>query len=110
MQLRGVIRVYAVGKVDDLHFLRWHNTVGVEISNHFKYIANEFPVTLVFVGVGLAARGLFSEGHFYEDAVIAQTRQSTTRLDVRPVIDTDEGRREWRQLLVACRRARSNSG
>jgi hypothetical protein len=92
----------AVGKIDDLHFLRWRNTVGVEISNHFKYIANEFPVTLIFVGVGLAARGLFSEGHSYEDAVIAQTGRRTTKLDVRPfVIDTDEGRREWRQLLLA---------
>ncbi|MBE5441038.1 hypothetical protein E3G55_002585 [Mycobacteroides abscessus] len=88
--------------VDDLHFLRWRNTVGVEISNHFKYIANEFPVTLIFVGVGLAARGLFSEGHSYEDAVIAQTGRRTTKLDVRPfVIDTDEGRHEWRQLLLA---------
>lgn len=88
--------------VDDLHFLRWRKTVGVEISNHFKYIANEFPVTLVFVGVGLAARGLFSEGHTYEDAVIAQTGRRTTKLDMRPfVIDTDEGRRAWRQLLLA---------
>ena len=88
--------------VDDLHFLRWRNTAGVEISNHFKYIANEFPVTLVFVGVGLAARGLFSEGHSYEDAVIAQTGRRTTKLDVQPfVINTDEGRREWRQLLLA---------
>ncbi|AMU23407.1 AAA family ATPase [Mycobacteroides abscessus] len=88
--------------VDDLHFLRWRNTVGVEISNHFKYIANEFPVTLIFVGVGLAARGLFSEGHSYEDAVIAQTGRRTTKLDVRPFgIDTDEGKREWRQLLLA---------
>ncbi|MFV8160553.1 ATP-binding protein [Mycobacterium sp. 134] len=88
--------------VDDLHFLRWRNTVGVEISNHFKYIANEFPVTLVFVGVGLAARGLFSEGHSYEDAVIAQTGRRTTKLDIGPfVINTDEGRREWRQLLLA---------
>jgi hypothetical protein len=88
--------------VDDLHFLRWRNTVGVEISNHFKYIANEFPVTLIFVGVGLAARGLFSEGHSYEDAVIAQTGRRTTKLDMRPfVIDTDEGRRAWRQLLLA---------
>ena len=88
--------------VDDLHFLRWRNTVGVEISNHFKYIANEFPVTLVFVGVGLAARGLFSEGDSYEDAVIAQTGRRTTKLDMRPfVIDTDEGRRAWRQLLLA---------
>jgi AAA domain len=84
--------------VDDLHFLRWRNTVGVEISNHFKYIANEFPVTLIFVGVGLTARGLFSEGASYEDAVIAQTGRRTTRLDIRPFeIDTDEGRREWRQ-------------
>lgn len=88
--------------VDDLHFLRWRNTVGVEISNHFKYIANEFPVTLIFVGVGLAARGLFSEGHSYEDAVIAQTGRRTTKLDLNPfVINTEAGRREWRQLLLA---------
>lgn len=88
--------------VDDLHFLRWRNTVGVEISNHFKYITNEFPVALVFVGVGLAARGLFSGGHSYEDAVIAQTGRRTTKLDMLPfVIGTDEGRREWRQLLLA---------
>lgn len=88
--------------VDDLHFLRWRNTAGVEISNHFKYIANEFPVTLIFVGVGLAARGLFSEGHSYEDAVIAQTGRRTTKRDVQPfVINTDEGRREWRQPLLA---------
>jgi len=45
--------------VDDLHFLRWRNTQGVEISNHFKYIANEFPVTLLFIGVVLG-RGSFS--------------------------------------------------
>lgn len=88
--------------VDDLHFLRWRNTAGVEISNHFKYIANEFPVTLIFVGVGLAARGLFSEGHSYEDAVIAQTGRRTTKRDVQPfVINTDEGRREWRKLPLA---------
>ena len=88
--------------VDDLHFLRWRNTAGVEISNHFKYIANEFPVTLIFVGVGLAARGLFSEGNSYEDAVIAQTGRRTTKLDVQPfVITTSKGRREWRQLLLA---------
>lgn len=88
--------------IDDLHFLRWRNTSGVEISNHFKYIANEFPVTLIFVGVGLAARGLFSEGSSYEDAVIAQTGRRTTKLDMRPfTIDTDDGRREWRTLLLA---------
>jgi len=88
--------------VDDLHFLRWRNTVGVEISNHFKYIANEFPVTLIFVGVGLQARGLFSEGSSYEDAVIAQTGRRTTKLDMLPyVISDDAGRDEWRKLLLA---------
>lgn len=88
--------------VDDLHFLRWHATSGVEISNHFKYIANEFPVTLVFIGVGLAKRGLFSEGSSYSDAVLAQTGRRTTALDMRPfTVDTEGGRREWRQMLLA---------
>ena len=88
--------------IDDLHFLRWRKAAGVEISNHFKYIANEFPVTLIFIGVGLAARGLFSEGPSYEDAVIAQTGRRTTQLDMRPfTIECDDGRREWRQMLLA---------
>jgi hypothetical protein len=88
--------------VDDLHFLQWRNTAGVAISNHFKYIANEFPVTMIFIGVGLAARGIFSEGASYEDAVIAQTGRRTTKLDIRAFdIESDEGRREWRQLLLA---------
>ena len=54
--------------IDDLHFLRWGRTNGIEVSNHFKYIANEFPVTLLMVGVGLAAKGLFSEGDSYDNA------------------------------------------
>jgi hypothetical protein len=88
--------------IDDLHFLRWRKAAGVEISNHFKYIANEFPVTWIFIGVGLAARGLFSEGPSYEDAVIAQTGRRTTQLDMRPfTIECDDGRREWRQMLLA---------
>ncbi len=88
--------------VDDLHFLRWREKTGVEVSNHFKYIANEFPVTLLFVGVGLAERGLFSEGTSYSDAVLAQTGRRTTALGMQPfTVTTDRGRREWRQLLLA---------
>jgi hypothetical protein len=88
--------------VDDLHFLRWRQTNGVEVSNHFKYIANEFPVTLVFIGVGLQQRGLFSEGESYADAVLAQTGRRTTRLGMNPfTITTSKARREWRQLLLA---------
>jgi len=88
--------------IDDLHFLRWRATSGIEVSNHFKYIANEFPVTLLFVGVGLAERGLFSEGSSYADAVLAQTGRRTTALDMCPfTVNTDRGRREWRQMLRA---------
>lgn len=91
--------------VDDLHFLRWSARSGVEVSNHLKYIANEFPVTLLFVGVGLAEKGLYSEGHSYSDAVLAQTGRRTTALDLQPfTIDTERGRRQWRQLLLALER------
>ena len=87
--------------IDDLHFLRWGNRQSVEISNHFKYIANEFPVTIVYIGVGLAARGLFSEGQSYTDAVIAQTGRRTTRLSMEPfTVKTKLARRQWRQLLL----------
>ena len=88
--------------VDDMHFLRWRLSSGVEISNHLKYIANEFPVTLLLIGVGLEAGGLLSEGRSYSDAVLAQTGRRTTVLDMRPfLVSTEEGRREWRQLLLA---------
>ncbi|MEV6314195.1 AAA family ATPase [Streptomyces sp. NPDC051776] len=88
--------------VDDLHFLRWRNRSGVEISNHFKYIANEFPVTLLMIGVGLKMRGLFDEGEDFEDAVLAQTGRRTTRLDMEPfTIKTEKGRRDWRDMLLA---------
>jgi len=91
--------------IDDLHFLRWGRTNGIEVSNHFKYIANEFPVTLLMVGVGLAAKGLFSEGDSYDNAPLAQTARRTTQLDMQPFrIDTDQHRREWRQLLLATER------
>ena len=91
--------------IDDLHFLKWGRTNGIEVSNHFKYIANEFPVTLLMVGVGLAAKGLFSEGDSFDDAPLAQTGRRTTPLDMQPFrIDTDEHRRQWWKLLLAIER------
>ena len=70
--------------VDDLHFLRLRSTSGVEVSNHFKYIANEFPVTMIFAGVDLKDRGMFSEGDAYQGALLAQTGRRTTRLTMDP--------------------------
>ncbi|MGW1196543.1 AAA family ATPase [Streptomyces sp. NPDC002536] len=87
--------------LDDLHFLRWHHSSGIEVSNHLKWIANEFPVTLLMVGVNLADKGLFTEGGTAKETVLAQTGRRTTRLGMRPfTIDTDVGRREWRRLLL----------
>jgi hypothetical protein len=88
--------------VDDLHFLRWRNTSGVEISNHLKYIANEYPVTLVLVGVGLAQRGLLDEVDAAGNPVLAQTGRRTTRLGMEPfLIDNVAHRKQWRAILLA---------
>lgn len=97
--------------IDDLHFLRWGRTNGIEVSNHFKYIASEFPVTLLMAGTGLAARGLFSEGDSFDNAPLAQTGRRTTPLGMEPFrIDTDQHRREWRQLLLAIERKLALAG
>ena len=107
-QVNAVIVASAVGKVDDLHFLHWQRNGGVEISNHFKYIANEFPLTLLSIGIGLGDRGLLMEdlccnveGAPYKDIVLEQTTRRTTMLEMRPyAIEIEQGRREWRTLLA----------
>ncbi|BDH59767.1 AAA family ATPase [Tsukamurella sp. PLM1] len=86
--------------VDDLHFLRLRSTSGVEVSNHFKYIANEFPVTMIFAGVDLKDRGMFSEGDAYQGALLAQTGRRTTRLTMDPFdLTGDSGRQDWSRTL-----------
>lgn len=88
--------------LDDLHFLKWKQSNGIEVSNHLKWIANEFPVTLLMIGVGLADKGLFCEGSAHGDEALAQTGRRTTRLGMRPfTIESEADRREWRQMLLA---------
>jgi AAA domain len=88
--------------VDDLHFLRWRLKNGKEVSNHFKHIANEFPVTLVFIGVELERRGLYSEADEAGDVTVAQTARRTTPLTMDPfLVGDDEHRREFRNFLLA---------
>lgn len=85
--------------VDDLHFLKVRAT-STEISNQFKYISNEFPLTIIFVGIGLRQRGLYSDGT-YADQILGQTGRRTTALTMRGFsVDDPAGRREWRQLLL----------
>ena len=94
--------------IDDFHFLHWQRSGGVEISNHFKYIANEFPLILVFIGIGLGDRGLLMEdlccsvsNAGYKDIVLEQTTRRTTTLEMLPFqVDTEQERRQWRTLLA----------
>jgi hypothetical protein len=87
--------------IDDVHFLDMNRQDGRAVANHFKWLANQFPATFVFVGVGLADRGLLTEGLAPADAAYAQTGRRWTQLTVAPFeIHTEEGRETWRRLLL----------
>jgi len=88
--------------VDDVHFLDPRRRDGRDVANHFKYLANTFPVTFIYVGVGLEQRGLVSEGLAAGEEELAQNARRWTTLGVDPFeIGTEAGRRTWRQLLLA---------
>jgi AAA domain-containing protein len=91
--------------VDDVHFLDISRRDGREVANHFKWLANVFPVTFLFVGVGLRARGLLDEGLTGADAAFSQTARRWNVLSVEPFeIRTTAGQRTWRQLLLGIER------
>jgi hypothetical protein len=88
--------------VDDVHFLDPRRRDGRDVANHFKYLANTFPLTFLFVGVGLEHRGLVREGLAAGEEELAQNARRWTTLGVSPFeIVTETGRRTWRQLLLA---------
>jgi hypothetical protein len=91
--------------IDDVHFLDMTRRDGLTVTNHLKSLANDFPVTFLFVGVGLRERGLFCEGMTAADAAFAQTGRRWTRLTMDPFqIRTAAGRREWRTMLLGLER------
>jgi hypothetical protein len=102
LQFIGIIVASAVGKVDDLHFLhgRYHRIA--ELSNQFKYIANEFPVTVLFIGIGLHERhALLDDTCSYEDHEMEQLLRCTTPVDMSPFdVSTKAKRQQWRDLLL----------
>ena len=88
--------------VIDVHFLDMRRRDGIEVSNHLKWLASEFPVTFLFAGVSLRERGLMSEGMSAGGQASAQTARRWTRLTLDPfTISDDPGRRQWRSLLLA---------
>jgi hypothetical protein len=94
-----------LGVIDDVHFVDPARRDGLEVSNHLKWLANELPVTFIYVGVGLAERRFFAEGLTGQGAVMAQTARRWTRLQV-PAFEagTEAGRRDWQGLLKATER------
>jgi hypothetical protein len=87
--------------VDDVHFLDVTRRDGREVANHFKWLANTFPVTFLFVGVGLRARGLLDEGLSGADAAFSQTARRWNVLTLQPFeVATAKGRKTWRSLLL----------
>jgi hypothetical protein len=81
-----------LGIIDDIHFIDLDRKEGLAVSNHLKWLANELPVTFVYVGVG-------------KNTVLAQTARRWTRLGVEPFnLTSDEGRQHWRSLLKASER------
>lgn len=87
--------------VDDIHFLDMARRDAQVMANHFKYLSNAFPVTLVYIGVGVAARGILDEGLSPAEALFAQFGRRTTPLTLPPFLaGTEQGRRDWRRLLL----------
>jgi hypothetical protein len=70
--------------IDDVHFLDLNRRDSRQVANHFKWLANQFPATFMFVGVGLDDRGFLTEGLSVADAAYAQTGRRWTKLTVAP--------------------------
>lgn len=88
--------------IDDVHFLDMARRDAQVVANHFKYLSNAFPVTLLYVGVGVAARGLLTEGLSVAEALYAQFGRRTTPLALPPLLaETEAGRRQWRRVLLS---------
>lgn len=94
-----------LGIIDDIHFIDLDRRDGLAVSNHLKWLANELPVTFIYVGVGLAERRFFADGLSGKNVALAQTARRWTRLGVDPFrLGTEQGRRHWRSLLKATER------
>lgn len=88
--------------IDELHFIDFRHRHGLEVSNHLKWLANEMPVTFVYVGIHLAEKRFFDDGLAGEQAVYAQTSRRATRCSLAPFsLDSDAAYRSWVKALRA---------
>ncbi|MFK0048633.1 ATP-binding protein [Streptomyces sp. NPDC090741] len=86
--------------IDDIHFLARARSNSVRMANQLKYLSNVFPVTLIYVGVGVQRRGVLREGFSGRETELAQFGRRTTPLTLPPFQVEDElGRQQWQTLL-----------
>lgn len=94
-----------VGIIDDVHFIDLGCRDGLAVSNHLKWLANELPITFIYVGVELAERRFFADGLSGANAALAQTARRWTRLGVSPFdMESEQGQSHWRSLIKATER------
>lgn len=88
--------------IDDIHFMDPATRDGRDLANHLKWLANDFPATFLFVGVGIEERGLLGEGLGVAQLHMAQIARRWTRSTLLPFdLQDDEGRAMWLSLLLA---------
>ena len=85
--------------IDDLNFININTKNGREAANHFKWLANEFQVTFLYVGVGLKANGLLREGLKDDLEHFAQIARRWTRTSLKPFAPDDP--KTWRKILLS---------
>lgn len=91
--------------IDDIHFLNPRTENGEKVANELKWLANEYPATFLYAGVGLEAKSLFSEGQGKGGLALAQTGRRWKQLKLDPFDPTLRGGDQtWHDTLLAIER------
>src|SRR5260221_8522635 len=59
-QVRGHLRLPAVGKVDEIHNINMSTSTGKDLSDHLKHFTEHIPATFVYAGINVDREGLFT--------------------------------------------------
>ncbi|MFD9356050.1 AAA family ATPase [Streptomyces sp. NPDC060031] len=87
--------------IDDIHFLAAGVSNSARMVNQLKFLSNTFPVTLIYVGVGVRERGILSEGQSLRKSLHAQFGRRTTPLTLLPFqVEDEQGRQDFRTVLL----------
>lgn len=83
--------------LDDVHFLKMRSKDGIAVANELKALANEYPATFLFTGVGMRSSGLLDEGYGPTQTALAQIGRRWTVLTMEAFTQPDD---TWRSLIA----------